>query len=107
MICNKCGAENPDDFKLCLACGHKLQSGIEDRGQRAGFASMPRLELLETTIPPAPPKALRKYLEAWLVAGVVCAAAWVLVDRGLVWPFYPLAVLAAGYCWLRGITWGL
>lgn len=107
MICNKCGIENPDDFKLCLGCGHKLQSGGDDRGQGAGTLPRPRLELLDTNIPVASPAVLGKYLEAWLVAGVVCAAAWVLVDRQLAWPFYPLAALAAGYCRLRDITWGM
>ncbi len=108
MICNKCGAENPDAFKHCAGCGHKLQSGGEERRSGAGRALRPRrLELLETHIPVASPEVLGKYVEAWLVAVLVCAATWVLVDRQLAWPFYPLAALAAGYCRLRGITWGL
>ena len=108
MICNKCGAENPDDFKLCAGCGHKLQSGGEDRGGGVGRALKPRrLDLLETRIPVASPAVLGKFVEAWLVAVLVCAAAWVLVDRQLAWPFYPLAALAAGYCRLRGITFSV
>ena len=27
MRCNKCGGDNPDDRLVCVACGHKLQSG--------------------------------------------------------------------------------
>jgi len=107
MICNKCGVENPDTFKLCLECGHKLQSGGEGRGRGPVRRTRLRLELLDATRTPPAPKVLRKYLEAWLVAGLVVAVAWILVDRGLVWPFYPLAALAAGYCLLRGITWDL
>ena len=103
MICNRCGRENPDDARSCLECGHKLQSGRMQGSGRHAFGVEP-LALLR---PPgqAARRRIRKHVEAWTVAALVWGAACWLLYEGWYWPLYPLTAVAAGYAWLRGMTW--
>lgn len=103
MICSKCGQDNPDDARTCLACGRKLWSGRKGVGDetRANGQVVPFLRKPS----PLARRILRKHLEAWVVAVLVWAATYWLVRMELYWPLYPLAMLAAAYAWGRGITW--
>jgi hypothetical protein len=103
MICNKCGQENPDALKSCQVCGHKLQSGRQSPVN--GETHQADLILPLKGLGPAARRKARKHIEAWTVAVLLFAAAYGLVQAGLQWPFYPLALLAGGYAWVRGITW--
>ncbi len=104
MICNRCGQENPDDATVCPACGHKLQSGWRGRAEEAD-ASRADVKLRLGEPGPAARLKIRRHVEAWAVAVLVWAAAYGFLAAGLAWTLYPLAVLAGGYAWLRGITW--
>lgn len=85
IVCNRCGATNADEARLCETCGHKLQSSYSNPSR--DDSGRP-LEPLET---PEPSLDLRRFLvkglEAWvyllLLAGAGSYAAltsnWLLL----------------------------
>lgn len=105
MHCNKCGRENPDDATACRECGHKLQSGRAGARPGEGREGPGLLPPLSGAGPGAR-KKMRLLAEAWAVAALVWLCAWGVLQAGFDWALYPLAALAAGYAWMRGITWG-
>jgi len=126
MICNRCGAENDDGLRFCLACGHKLrsreraepESGGEDAaagedgalspgrgaagdapssGHGPGRDSGVFLSLLGGGRPPV----WGKLGLAWVVSLLLAAAAVWSLAAGVYWPLYPLTGLAALLAWRR------
>jgi hypothetical protein len=106
MICNKCGAENPDGLRFCQSCRHKLQSAQEDFHEApVALAKVEPMSLLEESRGLSLP-GLGQYLEAWGVAVAVWLVTFILTWAEVYWPLYPLAGLAGLYAYWRRIGIG-
>jgi hypothetical protein len=103
MICNKCGQDNPDDARLCLSCGHKLQSGFRGSEEGEGWPGEPIPLLRETDVPGAGRGP--RLAEVWAVAACAGLGVWFFIQWRMEWGAYALTGLAVLYAWLRGITW--
>jgi hypothetical protein len=126
MICNRCGAENDDDLRFCLACGHKLRSREraepEPGGEAAAAGASGADGFREGRTEPGPgpgdvaSRETRLFIAsqsdrrspvwgkmgvAWALALVLCGVAVWSMATGTYWPLYPLTGLAALLAWRR------
>ncbi|NDY56162.1 zinc-ribbon domain-containing protein [Desulfovibrio sulfodismutans] len=120
MICNRCGAENDDDLRFCLACGHKLRSRErtepEPGGEAAAAGASGADDRREGRTEPGPGRDSGVFLSllgggrasvwgklglAWVVSLLLAAAAVWSLASGVYWPLYPLTGLAALLAWRR------
>lgn len=100
IVCTRCGVNNPDEGRLCVSCGHKLQS------MRSPGPEMQQKEFLSPLQSSGRGgKSLRallwRCLEVWGVLVLMLgAAAWTLAEKR--WePGVALVGLAGVYAWLR------
>lgn len=126
MICNRCGAENDDGLRFCLACGHKLRSrergepesggedaaagdagagssgeGRDGEGRTPGAGASLEKRMFLSALGGGRTPMWRGLALAWILALVLGGAAVWLIAAGVYWPLYPLTGLAALLAWRR------
>jgi len=103
MRCNKCGAENEDDARFCLSCGHKLRSRAPSPQEAEGG---PDEAKTPESIDPSATGACHgcgKYLEAFVYAVVLAGGVGISVYYGDQLALYILAGVIGLTAWLRRI----
>ncbi|MBR6534364.1 MAG: zinc ribbon domain-containing protein [Clostridia bacterium] len=71
MVCNKCGAQNPDESKFCQACGNALEAQTEQAAQTEQTAQTEQASQTSQAAPAAKGKKSNKMLIAIVAAVVV------------------------------------
>lgn len=102
IICNKCGESNADEERLCLTCGHKLQSlrcqGTDEDAAKPPLLAEERIDYHDLL---GREGYFRKHLEAWAYLGVLAAAAAVCQWLGEIWPLVAAIPVLGLIAWLR------
>ncbi len=130
MICNKCGAENDDDQRFCVVCGHKLRSrerGAEPDSEtpvgQEDSASGAETDIFDPAKEPTANESgtqgttvsqvflkpmgmdrrpsLGGLAFAWALALLLAGATAWSAFTGVTWPLYPLTAAVALLAWLR------
>lgn len=102
MFCSKCGAQIPDDSKVCPKCGARLGVQNDATSQAAANAAAAPV----APVAPNPVLEAVKKFQALVFVGIGCEAVFILlmffVERFDWWLMLPLGI-GGGFCFWRSL----